>query len=120
MPPRPLQIGIRVCEVNENGNSKDSDCRENHPAEAAENAVWREFLAFYDADKTNMDIEDYLEKQVDLIILGFNQPEVTKESLDEYVEVGDIVPLSRQLFQWIQSLTFSKLVKVPNGAAEKV
>ena len=82
--------------------------------------VWREFLAFYDADKTDMDIEDYLEKQVDLIILGFNQPEVTKESLDEYVEVGDIVPLSRQLFQWIQSLTFSKLVKVPNGAAEKV
>ena len=61
----------------------------------------------------------YIDKQVDLIILGFNQPEVTKESLDEYVEVGDIVPLSRQLFQWIQSLTFSKLVKVPNGEAEK-
>ena len=81
--------------------------------------VWREFLAFFEEDKTDMDLEEYLNQQVDLIVLGFNQPEVTKAFIDEYVEVGDVVPLARQLFKWIQSLTFSKLVKIPNGEAEK-
>ena len=81
--------------------------------------VWREFLAFFDLDKKDMDIEEYLDKQVELIVLAFNRPEVTKETLDECMEIGDIVPLSRQLFKWIQSLTFSKLVNVPNEAAEK-
>ena len=81
--------------------------------------VWREFLAFFDLDKKDMDIEEYLDKQVELIVLAFNRPEVTKETLDECMEIGDIVPLARQLFKWIQSLTFSKLVKLPNGTAGK-
>lgn len=81
--------------------------------------VWREFLAFFDEDKTDMGIEEYLDRQADLIVLGFNQPEVTKTAIDEYIDVGDVVPLARQLFKWIQSLTFSKLVKLPNGTAGK-
>ena len=44
---------------------------------------------------------------------------MTKESVEEYVDVADIVPLTRALFRWIQSLTFSKLVNLPNGEAEK-
>ena len=76
--------------------------------------VWREFLAFFDADKEGLSLEDFLDEHVRLIVLGFGREEVTEESVDENVDVADIVPLTRALFRWIQSLTFSKLVNLPN------
>ena len=81
--------------------------------------VWREFLAFFDADKEGLSLEDFLDAHVRLIILGFGQEEVTKESVEENVDVADIVPLTRSIFRWIQSLTFSKLVNLPNGETGK-
>ena len=81
--------------------------------------VWREVLAFFDADKQDMNLEDFLDAHVRLIVLGFGREEVTKESVEEYVDVADIVPLTRALFRWIQALTFSKLVNLPNGDTEK-
>ena len=67
--------------------------------------VWRRFLAFFDEDKKNLSVEEFLE--------------VTREAIDDNVEVADIVPLTRELFRWIQSLTFQKLVKLPNDEAGK-
>ena len=81
--------------------------------------VWRTFLAFFDADKQDMDLETFLDEHVRLIVLGFGREEVTRESVEENVDVADIVPLTRSLFRWIQSLTFSKLVNLPNGEAGK-
>ena len=81
--------------------------------------VWREFLAFFDADKEGLSLEDFLDEHVRLIILGFGREEVTRESVEENVDVADIVPLTRALFRWIQSLTFSKLVNLPNEEAGK-
>ena len=81
--------------------------------------VWRTFLAFFDAEKQDMDLETFLDEHVRLIVLGFGREEVTKESVEENVDVADIVPLTRALFRWIQSLTFSKLVNLPNGETGK-
>ena len=81
--------------------------------------VWREFLAFFDADKQDMNLEDFLDAHVRLIVLCFGREEVTRESVEENVDVADIVPLTRYLFRWIQSLTFSKLVNLPNGETGK-
>ena len=81
--------------------------------------VWREFLVFFDADKQDMNLEVFLDEHVRLIVLGFGREEVTKEVIEENVEVADIVPLTRALFRWIQSLTFSKLVNLPNGETGK-
>lgn len=81
--------------------------------------VWREFLAFFDAEKQDMDLEAFLDEHVRLIVLGFGREEVTRESVEENVDVADIVPLTRALFRWIQSLTFSKLVNLPNGETGK-
>ena len=81
--------------------------------------VWREFLAFFDADKQDMNLEAFLDAHVRLIVLGFGCEEVTKEVIDENVDVADIVPLTRALFRWIQALTFSKLVNLPNEDTEK-
>ena len=81
--------------------------------------VWREFLAFFDANKEGLSLEDFLDEHVRLIVLGFGREEVTRESVEENVDVADIVPLTRALFRWIQSLTFSKLVNLPNEETGK-
>ncbi|WP_295163363.1 phage tail assembly chaperone G [Selenomonas sp. F0473] len=81
--------------------------------------VWREFLAFFDADKEGLSLEDFLDEHVRLIVLGFGREEVTQESVEENVDVADIVPLTRSIFRWIQSLTFSKLVNLPNEETGK-
>ena len=81
--------------------------------------VWRTFLAFFDADKQDMNLEDFLDAHVRLIVLCFGREEVTRESVEENVDVADIVPLTRALFRWVQSLTFSKLVNLPNGETGK-
>ena len=66
-----------------------------------------------------MSLEDFLDAHVRLIVLGFGRDDVTKEVIDESVDGADIVPLTRSLFRWIQSLTFSKLVNLPNGETGK-
>ena len=81
--------------------------------------VWRRFLAFFDEDKKNLSVEEFLDAEIDLILLAFDREEVTKEAIDDNIEVADIVPLTRELFRWIQSLTFQKLVKLPNDEAGK-
>ena len=81
--------------------------------------VWREFLAFFDTDMEGLSLEDFLDEHVRLIVLGFGRDEVTRESVEENVDIADIVPLTRALFRWIQSLTFSKLVNLPNGETGK-
>ena len=81
--------------------------------------VWREFLAFFDVDKEELSLEDFLDEHVRLIVLGFGRDEVTRESVEENVDIADIVPLTRALFRWIQSLTFSKLVNLPNEETGK-
>jgi len=81
--------------------------------------VWRRFLAFFDEDKKNLSVEEFLDAEINLILLAFDREEVTREAIDDNVEVADIVPLTRELFRWIQSLTFQKLVKLPNDEAGK-
>ena len=80
--------------------------------------VWREFLAFFDKDKGKMTVEEFLSAHVALIVLAFNQPEVTVDSVEENLEIADVVPLARELFEWLQAQTFAKLVKLPNGETE--
>lgn len=81
--------------------------------------VWRRFLAFYDEDKTRLTVEEFLDEQVELILLAFDRKEVTREAVDENLGVADIVPLVRGLFLWIQSQAFAHLEKIPNARGEE-
>ena len=81
--------------------------------------VWRRFLAFYDEDKTRLTVEEFLDAQVELILLAFDREEVTREAVDENLGVADIVPLVRALFLWIQSQAFAHLEKIPNDRGEE-
>ena len=77
--------------------------------------VWRQFLAFFDSEKEQMSIEDFLDAHVNLIVLAFGRPEVTRATVEDAMEISDVVPFTRELFRWLQSQTFAKLVSLPNG-----
>ena len=52
-------------------------------------------------------------------MLAFGKPDVVNEdSIDEYMEIADVVPMVRKLFKWIQVMTFTKLASSPNGETE--
>ncbi|WP_085023897.1 hypothetical protein [Anaerovibrio sp. JC8] len=78
--------------------------------------VWRAFLASTETNLEETSLETFLEKQIELIIIGFGRPDVVnKESIDENIEIADIVPTVKALFQWIQAETFSKLADLPKN-----
>lgn len=81
--------------------------------------VWRAFLAFFDEDKSHLTMEELLDKHIDLIVLAFGRPEATRESVEDTLDIADVVPFTRDLFGWLQTQTFAKLVKLPNAAAGK-
>ncbi len=82
--------------------------------------VWRAFLKSADRDRSKEQLDDFLKEQIDLIVLAFGKPDVVNEStIDENMEIADVVPLVRKLFKWIQIMTFTKLASSPNGETEE-
>ena len=82
--------------------------------------VWRAFLKSADKDREHEQLDDFLKEQIDLIVLAFGKPDVVnEESIDEYMEIADVVPMVRTLFKWIQVMTFTKLASSPNGETEE-
>ena len=81
--------------------------------------VGRAFLKSADKDREHEQPDDFLKEQIDLIVLAFGKPDVVNEdSIDEYMEIADVVPMVRTLFKWIQTMTFEKLAKAPNAETE--
>lgn len=82
--------------------------------------VWRAFLKSADRDRSKEQLDDFLKEQIDLIVLAFGKPDVVNEStIDENMEIADVVPMVRRLFKWIQIMTFTKLASSPNGETEE-
>ena len=101
------------------GYTNPAYCGQGDRAASSEDEGVARVPCFFDAEKQDMDLETFLDEHVRLIVLGFGREEVTRESVEENVDVADIVPLTRALFRWIQSLTFSKLVNLPNEETGK-
>lgn len=83
--------------------------------------VWRLFLQAADRDFTRESLEDFMDAEIRLIIETFGRPDIVNEkSIEDNLEIAEVVPLVRSLFQWIQSLTFEKLAAVPNEETGRV
>lgn len=72
-----------------------------------------------DKDREHEQLDDFLKEQIDRIVIAFGKPDVVNEdSIDEYMEIANVVPMVRKLFKWIQVMTFEKLVKATNAETE--
>ena len=83
--------------------------------------AWRKFLEFFSKDNEdlkNTSLSDYTDSMLELIELGFNREEVTVKSIEENLSVGDLKPLTLNLFSWLQMLFFSGIEEIPKNAQE--
>ena len=82
--------------------------------------TWRKFLKAQAENTLDKPVEEFVTNAVELIVIAFNHQLVTAESLEENLEITDVLPLVKELSLWFQSLTFDKLVKIPPEEGESV
>lgn len=79
--------------------------------------AWRKFLEFYEKDEEelkSMTLSEYTDALIDLIVIGFNQPEITAEKVEEILGISELKPLSLKIFRWLQRVFFLGLDSIPN------
>ena len=82
--------------------------------------VWRAFLEHTERDFSKESLDDFLKAQGGLIVTGFGKPDIVNEdSIDENLEIAEVVPLTRKLFSWLQLVTFERLAAAPNALEGK-
>ena len=80
--------------------------------------AWRKFLEFYDQSEENIKSKtllEYTEEMADLIVIGFNREEVTKETIEENLSLAEFKNLTTDLFKWLQRIFFTGLEEIPNA-----
>lgn len=83
--------------------------------------AWRKYLEFFDQDEEVLrqkSLAEYTDSMIELIVLGFNAVEVTKEALEEVLGVGEVKPLMLKVFRWLQTIFFIGLENLPKNAEE--
>ena len=80
--------------------------------------VWRKFLEFFDKSDEElkaMSLSEYTSAMIELIRLGFNREEITLESIEENLSVGELRPLVLDLFSWLQMVFFKGVAEIPKN-----
>ena len=81
--------------------------------------AWRKFLEFFDKSDEELKattLAEYTDFLIELIQLGFNSEEVTAESIEENLSVGELKPLVMELFSWLQMIFFNGVEAIPKNA----
>lgn len=79
--------------------------------------VWRKFLEFYEKDNMElktMKLSEYTDTLINLVVIGFNKPEVTAEKVEELISLSELRPLILKIFRWLQQVFFLGLEALPN------
>ena len=79
--------------------------------------TWREYLKAT-TEKDSDSIADLILNAIDIIIIVFNNPKVTKEAIDENLSVDEVIPLFKKVNEFMQKLTFSKLSEPKNESKD--
>ncbi len=75
--------------------------------------TWRQYLK-KTTENDSDSIADLILNAIDIIIIVFNNPKVTKEAIDENLSVDEVIPLFKKVNEFMQKLTFSKLSEQKN------
>lgn len=78
--------------------------------------LWREITKFKEkfSDALPTD-EQALDEMEDLIVSAFNCSEITRETIDEQLNLGEFIPLFTQIAEWVAEVVTGKASELPNG-----
>lgn len=80
--------------------------------------TWRQYLKAT-TEKDSDSIADLILNAIDIIVIVFNNPKVTKETIDENLSVDEVIPLFKKCNEFMQKLTFSKLSEPKNESKDE-
>ena len=75
--------------------------------------TWRKYLK-KTTESDSDSIADLILNAIDIIVIVFNNPKVTADSIDENLAVDEVIPLFKKCNEFMQKLTFSKLAESKN------
>lgn len=79
--------------------------------------LWRHMLRFTEAQKRGeLEGEAILDAMEDLIALAFNNPAVTRESIEESFDIEEISNIISGISQYVTTIANGKAAQIPNGA----
>ena len=79
--------------------------------------VWREYLKVTSENESES-IADLMDKAIKIICIVFDNDKVTEKTIDEYVNVNDVIPLLKDCNSFMQALTFERLDGDEKNAGE--
>lgn len=74
--------------------------------------LWREIVKF--KQTKNISDEKALDEMEKLVIAAFNHPEVTQEAIEEYLDLGNFLPLFGKISEWVADIVMGKISELPN------
>ena len=78
--------------------------------------TWRKFLKYAEnVSDENLSVKDFVANACEIISLVFDNPKVTQDSIDNNVDLDEILPLSHKCSLWLQTV-FDKLGELPKNA----
>lgn len=81
--------------------------------------AWRKFLEFFSQSNENLkktSLVDYTDELIDLVQIGFNREEISAETIENNVSVGELKGLTLDLFSWLQEIFFKGIEEIPKNA----
>lgn len=75
--------------------------------------LWREITKFKEVNE-GKDVNEVLDDILTLISGAFKNPEVTPESIEENMDLEDILPTWLQVVDWVNQKINSKMTQLPN------
>jgi hypothetical protein len=75
--------------------------------------LWRELTKFQEMND-GKDLNKVLDEVLLLISKAFNHPDITPESIEENMDLDEILPTWYQVVAWVNNAVNSKLQQLPN------
>jgi len=79
--------------------------------------IWRKIIKFNNniGDKNIATDEEAYNELLSLLVEGFNNPEVTAESIEAGLDIDRLMPAFQDMSRWIGNLVADKAAQLPNG-----
>ena len=78
--------------------------------------LWRHMIKFHEMQK-NGEIESeekMLDGMIDLVVIAYNSPDVTKETVEENIGFDELIPLFNYIRQQVTAVAGAKMSQLPN------
>ena len=78
--------------------------------------LWRHLIKFTELQQSGELTEgDLIDEMVDLVVMAFNNPDVTKETVEENVDFEELTNLFTYISRQVSSIANTKATQIPNA-----